>query len=58
MGNAIIKIIIGYVLWRIVPGWITYGNKKTRDKIQFVLNVIGVLLVLLGIISLIHCVLG
>lgn len=58
MGNAIIRIVIGYFLWRIVPGWITYGNKKTRDKIQLVLNIIGILLVLFGIISLIKSILG
>lgn len=57
MADAIIKILIGYVLWRIVPKWITYGNKKTRERIQLALNIVGVLLVLLGAISIVRCIL-
>lgn len=57
MADAIIKILIGYVLWRIVPKWITYGNKKTRERIQLALNIVGVLLVLLGAISIVRYIL-
>ena len=39
----------------VVPGWITQGKKKTRDTIKLICNIVGVLLVLLGAISLVKC---
>lgn len=53
MINAIVKIILGYLLARIIPQWIKYGNKKTRDLLQLICNIIGIILVILGIVSLI-----
>lgn len=52
IGN-IIKIVIGYVIWKIVPGWITEGNKSVRDVIKLVCNIIGIILVIAGCYSLI-----
>lgn len=38
MVSAIIEIIIGLVIWKMVPGWITEGNKSTRDIIKLACN--------------------
>lgn len=53
MVSAIIEIIIGLVIWKMVPGWITEGNKSTRDIIKLACNIIGVILVIAGCYSLI-----
>lgn len=50
---AIIKIIIGLVIWKMVPGWITEGNKSVRDVIKLVCNIMGIILVIAGCYSLI-----
>ena len=58
MISAIIEIVIGLVIWMIVPGWITEGNKKARDVIKLACNIIGVIIVIAGCYSLIMSLIG
>ena len=58
MVSAIIEIIIGLVIWKMVPGWITEGNKSTRDIIKLACNIIGVILVIVGSYSLVRSLIG
>ena len=58
MISAIIEIVIGFVVWKIVPGWITEGNKSTRDIIKLACNIIGVILVIAGCYSLVMSLIG
>ena len=58
MTSAIIEIIIGLVIWKMVPGWITEGNKSTRDIIKLACNIIGVILVIVGGYSLVMSLIG
>ncbi len=51
---AIIEIILGVFIWRVVPSWITTGSKSTRDTIALICNILGVLIVIGGIISLVR----
>ena len=53
MINAIIEIILGLVIWKFVPGWITQGDKSARDMIGLACNIIGVIIVIAGCYSLI-----
>lgn len=53
MVSAIIVIVIGLVIWKMVPGWITEGNKSARDVIKLACNIIGIILVIVGCYSLI-----
>lgn len=53
MVSAIIEIIIGLVIWKMVPGWITEGSKSIRDIIKLVCNIIGVIMVIAGCYSLV-----
>ena len=53
MVPAIIEIIIGLIIWKMVPGWITEGSKSARDVIKLACNIIGVLVVILGCYSLV-----
>ena len=53
MGSSLITIAIGLIIWMFIPKWIKYGKKKTRQTIQFWCNIIGIVIMLLGIISLI-----
>ncbi|MBR3959112.1 MAG: hypothetical protein IKJ81_03570 [Bacteroidales bacterium] len=52
--SPIITILIGLFVWLLIPKWLKYGKKKTRQKIQFWCNIIGILLVLIGGISLVR----
>lgn len=54
MVSSIVKIVIGLFVWKIIPGWIEYGSKNVRGFIQLCCNVIGVILVVLGVIDLIR----
>lgn len=53
MISSIIVIILGVVVWKLVPGWITEGKKSARDAIKLVCNIIGIILVLAGVYSLV-----
>ena len=53
MISTIIEIILGLVIWKVVPGWITEGNKSARDVIKLACNIIGIILVIAGCYSLI-----
>lgn len=50
---ALIEIILGIIVWKMVPGWITEGKKDIRDIIKLACNIIGIILVLAGGYSLI-----
>lgn len=54
MAIAIIQIVVGLFLWKIVPQWIQFGSRRKKQKIQFYLNIIGVVLILIGLISIIR----
>ena len=52
MGSAIIEIILGLIIWKMVPGWITEGGKSVRDIIKLACNIVGVIMLLAGCYSL------
>ena len=58
MISAVFKIVIGLIVWKKVPRWITEGNKSTRDIIKLACNIIGVILVIAGCYSLIMSLIG
>ena len=58
MVPAIIEIIIGLIVWKMVPGWITEGNKSARDVIKLACNIIGIILVIAGCYSLVMALIG
>lgn len=52
MIGAIIKILLGVFIWKVVPLWIEYGSKKVRSYIQLALNILGILIMISGILNL------
>lgn len=58
MVSAIVEIIIGLVIWKMVPGWITEGSKSVRDTIKLACNIIGVIIVVAGCYSLVTTLIG
>lgn len=54
MTGSILQIIAGLLVWKIVPGWIEYGDKKTRDFINLCCNIIGIVLVIFGVVGLVQ----
>lgn len=53
MISSIITILVGLFVSFMLPDWIKFGDKKTRDFVRLVFNVVGVIIILSGIISLI-----
>lgn len=51
---ALIQIVVGLFIWKIMPHWIQSGTRKNKQKIRFYLNIIGAIIVLIGIISIIR----
>ena len=58
MVSSIIEIILGLIIWKIVPGWITEGKKNVRDIIKLACNIIGVIMVIAGCYSLVLALIG
>ena len=52
MNGGIFQIIIGLLIWKLMPRWIEYGDRKTRKYLKLGCNIIGVILVVLGIVSI------
>lgn len=52
MGN-LINIVIGYIIWRYIPGKITAASKKVRKYVDLGAQVLGIILMLTGIVGLI-----
>lgn len=50
--GAIIEIILGVIVWKMVPRWITEGGKSLRDIIKLICNILGIIMVLHGCYSL------
>lgn len=53
MTGAILKIILGLFIWKIVPGWIEFGDGRMRSFIQLCVNIIGIIMVISGGLSFI-----
>lgn len=56
--SPIIQIIIGLLVWKLVPGWIEYGDRKVREFIKLCCNIVGIIFVLFGTINLIRQLMG
>lgn len=53
MLHNIIIFFIGFVLWKVIPGKFTAGSKKVRSYIDMGSQILGIVLMLIGIIHLI-----
>lgn len=49
---SIIQIIVGLLVWKIVPGWIQIKGRKNKNLVKLCLNIVGIVIILLGIVSL------
>ena len=58
MIGPIITIILGFVIWQLVPGWINEGSASVRRTIRLICNILGIIIVLVGaydlVMALIH----
>lgn len=55
MISAIILILIGLVVWQLLPGWIN-PSASARRFVNLACTIIGVLIVIGGAIDLIHAI--
>jgi hypothetical protein len=54
MVSAIIQIVVGLLIWKIVPDWINVKGRKKKNFIKLCLNILGVVIIIFGIISFIR----
>lgn len=54
MISSIVRIVIGLLIWKVVPGWIEFGTPQVRSFIQLCCNIVGIIIVISGVISLIR----
>lgn len=58
MIGSIVTIVLGVVIWKLVPGWIEFGNASARQAISLICNIVGIIMVLFGaydlIMSIVH----
>lgn len=52
MGN-LINIVIGYIIWRYLPGKITAAPKNVRKYIDVSAQILGIILMLTGVVGFI-----
>lgn len=53
MIGFVIKFVLGYVLWHVVPGMITAAHGKTKQIIDLVCQIIGIFLMIVSVIDVI-----
>lgn len=54
MFTAVFTIILGLLLAFAVPEWLTIRDRRTRDTVNKVLLVLGVLVAVIGVIRLLE----
>ena len=54
MISSIIQIIVGLLIWKIVPDWVEVKSRKSKSSIRLSLNIIGIVIILFGIVSLLR----
>ena len=58
MVASLIQIVVGLIVWKLAPGWIQSGSRKSRDFVKLCLNIIGIVIVIFGVVSLIKALLS
>lgn len=48
MLSALIIIVVGFLLAFVAPKWIKFGKRKQKTNAQFVMNILGIMLMILG----------
>ncbi len=51
--GKLINIVIGYIIWRYIPGKITAASKNVRKYIDVSAQILGIILMLTGIVGFI-----
>lgn len=54
MFSSLIEIIVGMLVAFILPGWVKFGDAKGRSFIQLVLNVVGIIIIISGVIHFLN----
>jgi uncharacterized membrane protein len=49
---SVVQIIVGLIVWKLVPDWIQVKGRKNKNLLKICLNIVGVLIIIFGIVSL------
>ncbi|MEI6140606.1 MAG: hypothetical protein WCP85_15160 [Mariniphaga sp.] len=55
---SLVQIVVGLIVWKLAPGWIQSGSRKSRAFFKLCLNIIGIVIVIFGVVSIIKEVLS
>lgn len=55
--SKIVEIILGVVIWKLLPGWISFNSKESRETVQAICNIVGIALVIIGVVGLLLAIL-
>jgi hypothetical protein len=53
MISSIIQIFVGLLVWKLVPDWIDVKSRKSKNLVKIILNILGIVIILFGIVSFI-----
>ena len=56
MISSIVTVVIGLVVAFVLPEWVKFGDKKNRNFVRLVINIIGILIIISGAISFIRAI--
>lgn len=56
MISSVIQIIVGLLVWKVVPNWIEVKSRKSKNLVKIILNILGIIIILFGIVSLLKSV--
>ena len=54
--TPIVTIIIGLLVAFVLPEWVKFGDKKSRNFVRLLINIIGIMIIISGAISFIRAI--
>ncbi len=54
MIGAVITIVVGLVIWKIIPPCLEYGSRRIRRNVKLICNILGVMLTVVGAYRLVR----
>lgn len=53
MIGAVVTVVVGLMIWKIIPLCIEYGSRRIRRNVKLICNILGVMLVIVGVYRLV-----
>lgn len=50
--SPICTILVGLFVALVLPKWVKYGSRKRQNKIRFYMNITGIIIIIVGALTL------